>query len=356
MSNPYVDLPSRAYWKQAVGTRNFLEIDALWTPKFAIAKTDKIITAGSCFAQHISRAMQGSGYAWMDYEPAPNYLLHDQRQLLNYGVYSFRTSNIYTVRALRQWIDWALRGEAAIAEKSWPDNGRFLDPFRPAIERGGFESEAELIASRETTLRAIKAAITDASVFVFTLGLTESWRNRKTGETYAMCPGTIGGRFDASLHEFVNSDYAEILADAEWVLASLRRVNPQLRVLLTVSPVPLTATASGDHVLPATIYSKSVLRAVAGKLAGSHAHVDYFPSYEIVSAFPYRGAFFEANQRSVAHTGVAHVMRQFLAALAPGENAASSGDARPATPEKDPQPDMNADDALVCEELFLDRQ
>ena len=40
-------------------------------------------------------------------------------------------------------------------------------------------------------------------------------------------------------------------------------MNPKARLVLTVSPVPLAATASGSHVLPATIYSKSVLRAAA---------------------------------------------------------------------------------------------
>ena len=42
------------------------------------------------------------------------------------------------------------------------------------------------------------------------------------------------------------------------------RRTPKLRILLTVSPVPLTATAGDDHVLLATTYSKSVLRAGRG--------------------------------------------------------------------------------------------
>ncbi len=44
-----------------------------------------------------------------------------------------------------------------------------------------------------------------------------------------------------------------------------RRINPQPRFILTVSPVPLVATMSGSHVSPASIYSKSVLRAPAGR-------------------------------------------------------------------------------------------
>ena len=46
----------------------------------------------------------------------------------------------------------------------------------------------------------------------------------------------------------------------------LRDYNENMRFILTVSPVPLVATAGSEHVLAATLYSKSVLRAVAGFL------------------------------------------------------------------------------------------
>ena len=60
---------------------------------------------------------------------------------------------------------------------------------------------------------------------------------------YAMCPGTAGGTFDAQLHEFHNHSHGEILKDMRRSLAIMRGASPRLRVLLTVSPVPLTATA-----------------------------------------------------------------------------------------------------------------
>jgi hypothetical protein len=86
-------------------------------------------------------------------------------------------------------------------------------------------------------------------------------------------------------------------------------------MVLTVSPVPLTATATGRHALVATTHSKSVLRAAAGQLADERDDVDYFPSYEIISGFPYRAAFYEPNLRTVTPDGVAFVMRHFFQAL-----------------------------------------
>ena len=59
----------------------------------------------------------------------------------------------------------------------------------------------------------------------------------------------------------------EVVRDITTSFDALRVINPDLRFLLTVSPVPLTATASGQHVLTATTYSKSVLRSAAGFLS-----------------------------------------------------------------------------------------
>ena len=89
-------------------------------------------------------------------------------------------------------------------------------------------------------------------------------------------------------------------------------MSPSIRFLLTVSSVPLTATASREHVIPATTYSKSVLRAAAGYLSQTHQDIDYFPSYEIIAAPPSRGAFYEGNLRSIAAGGVDVVMETFF--------------------------------------------
>jgi hypothetical protein len=47
----------------------------------------------------------------------------------------------------------------------------------------------------------------------------------------------------------------------------------------TVSPVPLYLTFSGEDIIVANTYSKSVLRAACDAVENSREHVDYFPSY-----------------------------------------------------------------------------
>lgn len=347
MSNPYATLPANAFWRSAVSERRG-GFEDLWRARFPIDKATRIVTAGSCFAQHISRALRQSGYTWVDSEPAPWPLGPQDAERFGYGVFSFRTGNIYTTALLRQWIEWAL-GRAAPADEVWQgDGGRYFDPFRPTIEPGGFQSPAEVTATRNETLKRIAASLRDTDLFVFTFGLTEGWWNRKSGHAYPMCPGTAAGVFDADEHEFHNASYPEIMADVEVLVELLRSINPAMRFLFTVSPVPLTATAAGEHVLVATTHSKSVLRAVAGELAKRSDGIDYFPSYEIISSFPSQGRYYDPNMRTVTAEGVETVMGHFFAGLGGAALPRSAAGA-----SVSPQPAARTDDP-ICDDILLE--
>lgn len=313
--HPYASLDEKYFWSTAVAKRNMFDIGGLWDPKFKISPPMPVATFGSCFAQHIGRALAGNRFNWMLTEQAPAGLSEESARQFNYGIFSARTGNIYTVSLLKQWVDWAT-GSVTPPEEVWEKDGRFFDPFRPQIEPGGFASKEELVRSRQAAIDAFRAALTGSSVFVFTLGLTESWVSKQHGYEYPMCPGTVAGEFDPAQHVFVNQEFPAIRKALADTLRRVKELNPQIKFILTVSPVPLTATMSGNHVLVATMESKSVLRAVAGAVVRQLDFADYFPSYEIISSTPFRGTFFEPNQRSVNQVGVDHVMRSFFACLA----------------------------------------
>lgn len=132
-----------------------------------------------------------------------------------------------------------------------------------------------------------------------------------------MSPGTAGGQFDKDKYQFVNFSYAEIVKDMREFFSHALLINPKMKFLLTVSPVPLMATATQDQVVVATSYSKSVLRAAAGFLSDRFKKVDYFPSYEIISSHVMRSQFYNPDMRTVAKVGVDHVMKQFFKEHAP---------------------------------------
>lgn len=341
--NPYSTVATKGFWRPAVADKSMFDISDLWQPKFAIRPEMKVSTYGSCFAQHIGRALQSRGFGWYRAEERPFGLTDENAKKFNFDVFSSRTGNIYTATLLLQWLNWSF-GNSEVPDEIWEMDGRYFDPFRPNVEPGGFASADELLLSRAATLKAFRRSVTDADVFVFTLGLTERWMN-KAGYEYPMCPGTVAGTFDEAVHQFDNLDFSAVRSALVNALSVMIEANDRLRFVLTVSPVPLTATYSGKHVLVATMQSKSILRTVAGQFADRRGNIDYFPSYEIINSPAFKGAFFEPNMRGVAAHGVQFVMDAFFSgqvtafgnAVMPGKKASLSKE------------------ELVCEEELLQK-
>ena len=309
--HPYQSQPARAFWRRVVEDVHPLQITDWYRKKFQISDL-RIAAAGSCFAQHIGRALRQSGFSFEDVEPAPSFLPRDQASLFGYGMYSARYGNVYTSRQLLQLLKRATGKMPHLPDHVWKKDNGFVDAFRPTIEPTPFESIEELVDLRASHLNAVVRLFKSAGVFVFTLGLTEAWILKGDGAAFPVCPGTAGGEFDPLLHAFRNLTYPEILGDMEEFFAIARSMNPALKFVLTVSPVPLMATATNDNVVSASSYSKSVLRAVAGDLSSKYDWVDYFPSFEIISSVPMRSQFYNSDMRNVALVGVDHVMKQFF--------------------------------------------
>ena len=364
MKSPYSELPPRNFWRSGVSEAHPLTVENLYVKKFPLAETDKIATAGSCFAQHVSNYLQKNGFSVMDVEPPPSVLSEDVAKSFGYKIYSARYGNIYTVRQLLQLARDAESGTVDAADV-WTKDGRFFDALRPNIEPDGFDSVEETLALRRHHLAKVRELFEQMDVLVFTLGLTEAWIDKRSGRVYPTAPGTIAGSYDPAIHAFHNFGFNEIHDDFVEFHDLIRKRNPNVRIILTVSPVPLTATAATDHVLIATTYSKSVLRSVAGALAQENDNIDYFPSYEMIASPWSKGFFFESNMRAVNSGGVAAVMRIFFdqhggkprETRAPARAAAEGGrprmtwkERRKARQEKATQ---SAEDA-VCEDLLLE--
>ena len=342
MATPYDTLPPAAFWRSAVAEAGPFHLPGLFQPRFPVTRDLTVATAGSCFAQHVGRALRGAGLTVLDAEPAPPGL--PDPQAYGFTLYSGRYGNIYTCRQLLQLLhDTAtatLRPDAV-----WHRNGRPYDALRPGIEPGGFASLHELRALRAFHLHRLHDLFTRTQLFVFTLGMTEAWVYAATGTVFPTAPGVIADPPQGQHVTFRNFSFAECLADLTAAHDLLRRFNPAMRMLLSVSPVPLTATASGAHVLAATTASKSILRAVVADFIATRPDVDYVPSYEIITNPAARGRFFAPNLRSVTAEGVDLVMAQFLHAhaLAP----------LPEPPAHSASPDTEAD-TLICEEALAE--
>jgi hypothetical protein len=355
MSNsPYQGIPSIRFWSAAVAKSTAIVPDGLYNSKWPIEKNEKIATAGSCFAQHIGRYLKRNGFHVLDMEPPPLGLTPEDQTKFGFSMYSARYGNIYTTRQLLQLAREAF-GEWAPGEIVWAsDDGNYYDAMRPGVEPEGLGSAAEVLAHRKYHLARVREMFETMDLFIFTLGLTEAWIHSATGTVFPTAPGTIAGSYDPAKYEFKNFLFDEVWDDFNAfrdLIHSKQTKSNKAKFLLTVSPVPLTATASDNHVLLATTYSKSVLRAVAGQLSLHLPDIDYFPSYEIISNPWSRTLFYEANLRSVKESGVEAVMQTFFTAhLSRG----ADDDGATTTSNVLQERKTEIDDYMICEEAILD--
>jgi len=308
---PYTEAKDYTFWKRSVAEPKLSEINPKVNPAFPLLKEDVIASAGSCFAQHISRYLSKNGYRFLTTEKPHRFVNPKLSKEFNYGVYPARFGNIYTSRQLLQTIQRAYGRFTPTIEPIRSGN-RVLDPFRPFIQPSGFLDQKEMELDREAHLSAVRKMFENLDVFIFTLGLTECWENVDDGSILPICPGCGAGEFNSEKYIFKNLSVSEVVEDLSDFLILLREVNPNSKVIFTVSPVPLIATGTDDHVLSATVYSKSVLRVAAEEIKTKFDNVDYFPSYEIITSNASRGQYFDQDLRSVLEFGVNHVMRCFF--------------------------------------------
>ncbi|WEJ99503.1 MAG: GSCFA domain-containing protein [Candidatus Sphingomonas phytovorans] len=350
MTSPYNDLPNHQFWRRSIARVEAHRVDPMIAPRFRVGSADRVVTAGSCFAQHIARRLVDIGHGFHITERG-EHLPEPKRREHGYGVFSARFGNIYTAAQLRQLLDECLGRHAPGETHLVRPDGRLVDPWRQQVEPDGFATFDDMCADRARHLAAVERMVREADVFVFTLGLTEGWRARADGSVYSTAPGVVAGAFDPERDEFVNFGVDEVRGDLIATLTTLKEVNPGIRVILTVSPVPLIATYERRSVLVSTSYSKAVLRVAAEEALRRFEWVDYFPSYEIITGSFAGGLYYESDHREVNRLGVAHAMRCFVANFvetAGNETVPDTG----ATPRLATH--MAPETHIVCDEETLD--
>lgn len=308
MDNPYASQPDTAFWRRSVARLPAEEVDPITSVPFRIQRTDCISTAGSCFAQHISNMLVGEGFCYFVTENAP---ATPGAADENFGTFPARFGNIYSPRQLLQLFQRAY-GLFAPKDDAWQrHDGKYVDPFRPQIQAQGFDTIEQLLIDRQSHLAAVRKMFEQCDIFVFTLGLTEAWEASEDGAVFPIAPGVVAEGRPKAPYRFRNFSVAEMTADIQDCFSFIREVNPNIRFILTVSPVPLVATYEPRHVLVSTSYSKSALRVVAEEISRTVPNVAYFPSYEIITGAYARSQFFADDLREVTPQGVNRVMTLF---------------------------------------------
>jgi len=310
--NPYSSLPDHRFWRKAVAGLPPFALDPIVETPFKISLRDRVATGGSCFAQEIAHRLQQSGFCYYLAEEPPAGMSAQEAERRNYSMYSCRYGNLYTTTQLLQLVQRAY-GEFAPDLDSWTDaDGRFVDPFRPRIEPEGYATVEEMRADRARHLAAVRKMVETMDVFVFTFGLTECWRHRPDGAVLQLAPGVAGGVYDPERYEFWNMSVGEVVRDFLTAVDLICARNPDVRMILSVSPVSIIATGEDRHVLVSNSASKAILRAAADEVVRARRNIAYFPSYDLVTAAPNAARFYGDDTRRINSFGIDRTMRMFF--------------------------------------------
>src|SRR6266487_3968593 len=275
-------------------------------PKFTLRTDDKFYAIGSCFARGLERALANQKIAVES--AAPEFA---KLKPVAKGSTGLGFINKYNTFSILNELRWALEPAAVfpvesivqVTESTWSD-----PHTNPTLELAGFEETLE----RRWLMRNVTKRIINCRAVILTLGLVEVWRDIEADVYLNHTPAPSLLRTQRQRYEFHLTSFAQNWANLEAIHILLSRYgHPDLRIVVTVSPVPLLNTFSTMDIVVANTYAKSVLRTVAQEWAATHENVDYFPSYEIVLNSD-RAATWEPDLRHVKGAGAQHIMELFV--------------------------------------------
>jgi len=246
-------------------------------PGFSINENSKVFTMGSCFAREIDKVLVVNGFDVTSRSSTLSKVA--ERTGADESLY-----NKYTIHSIVNELRWALdpahpydpeRALVRISEDNWTD---------PQLGGNVFASSYESMCKFRASYCDSISRAKNADVIIITLGLVEAWYDKQS-ELYLNLPP-----HPRALTRFPNRfelrvlDYNEILSKLDELHSIIERFcKPSVKILITVSPVPLEATFRNQDVLIANTYSKAVQRAAVEQFIYQHDNIDYFPSFECVA-------------------------------------------------------------------------
>ncbi|MBF0128315.1 MAG: GSCFA domain-containing protein [Magnetococcales bacterium] len=294
--------------------RQFFAERAITIKSFPIVERDDVVfTMGSCFAREIRYKLAEAGIrVGPDFSSIPDrrdcYVIDNlpHEQHLNYY-------NTFTMRQefeciVGKWTQsptdyWQLKRDPTGLGM------HFQDPYKRMTFA---KTPEELHAAISQVNDALARAARTSRIFFFTLGMAEVFKKLDNQLIACQKPSYLGGGGELQTQIHLSS-FAENLDNMNAIREIIKSFNPDARIVVSVSPVPLERTFSERDILVANLEGKSLLRAVAGEFARSHEDVAYFPSYEIVTMLG-EAAFEARDLRHVNAQTIHEIMTIFFKA------------------------------------------
>ena len=257
-----------------------------------INRETKITSMGSCFARNIALHLISNKY---------NYLITE----MPFKEASAHWDQVFSTACLRQIFEYTFRDDWNPTVRWWPKNESLVqDPFRRNILYRKATCVEDFNRHRATSLEALSSA----EVIIMTLGLIETWRDKRDKATFYRVPSP--SHYEAGIHEFYIQQVDDCIKDLTVIHELLQRNNPEAQLIISVSPIPLFATFRKDmDAISANVVSKATLRIAADTFVQQHQNVHYFPSFELITQVlpnPH-----EKDNRHVTQAAIQEVMRLF---------------------------------------------
>ena len=285
---------------------------------FKINQSTKIFAMGSCFANEIYKALTKRGF---DCYPKYSAISLNKDQIFNKLDPNKNLVEHYDTFTMKHEIQLAMnlispddRIQGFYEVVSQPAN-KYLasdtvwqDPHRKICYA---QNKDSLIDLSQKITKCVSDAIDSADIYIITLGLIECWINTLNELSFCRPPNTGygGGEGFARFHL---SSFEENYSNLKEIVKILSAKYPKKQIVISVSPVPLYFTYRNLDVYTANLESKSVLRAVAGRVCEEFDNAYYFPSYEMAH-LNNPSDVYQSDGRHVTEGFAQFVMDSFIA-------------------------------------------
>lgn len=291
---------------------------------FKISRKDKIFTIGSCFARYIRDILERINFdvypKFMSLKFDPSIIsiagLPRKNSLIWYNSFTIRQEFDKAFGLLTQDPNdvWTVENSEYLWERYPQFRGKTIynDPYRRHI----FSTDRAVLNNTIKDIDLlIKGGIEKSDIFLITLGVTEVWRKKDSELICCAMPNFFN--FEEGNHcELILSDFEDNYSSLRSIVENLNSRFPGKKIVFTVSPVPLSATFSGNDIYFATDESKAILRVAANKIAREYDNVYYFPAYEIFqlihTSAKNKAELFNRGGRNLSIIAVERIMAHFL--------------------------------------------
>ena len=228
-----------------------------WLPaKPLIARDTRVLAVGSCFARNFTLWLAEHGFNRSFPESPYNALLRFNADFESPAV-------------IAQQMRWAF-DEVDASALLWIDKGR------------------NQVAATEEGKRQVRETLERTDVLILTLGLSEIWYDKVTGEP--LWRALTEEAYDPERHVFRVETLAQTLEWLEAIERIRREKLPALKIIFTVSPIPLKTTFRPISAVTANAVSKAILRSALDEFLRRHEdrlnrELFYFPAYEFVTTY-----------------------------------------------------------------------